>query len=121
MMTMSRMIQKEASGRWQAKGIPWEDLREGGGITKETYQILYGCLCKLKDYEDSGLNPDQVRDMQGEVEDLAEHICDGLCRYRQETAGQEELDAVCRKCPLTACMRRILGITIVHDIPETTL
>ncbi len=35
-------------------------VAEGQAITKETGQILYGCLCKLKAYEDCGMGPDQL-------------------------------------------------------------
>lgn len=57
---MGRMTERDASGRWQVKGMPWERLQEGQTITKETSQILYGCLCKLKDYEDCGMDPGQL-------------------------------------------------------------
>ena len=33
---MGRMTEEDASGRWQVKGLPWERLREGQAITKET-------------------------------------------------------------------------------------
>ena len=81
---MDRLTQKELSGRWQVKGIPWEKLREGEVITKEASQILYGCLCKLKDYEDSGMGPDQVTGLKDEVEDMAAYVCDKLCRHPRE-------------------------------------
>lgn len=99
---MGRLTQKEASGRWQAKGIPWEKLRKGETITEETSQILYGCLCKLKDYEDSGMSPDQVCRMKLEAEDMAAYVCDKLCRYPREMADQEELDKACEGCLLNA-------------------
>lgn len=101
---MGRLIEKEASGIWQVKGIQWEKLKTGETITKEISQLLYGCLCKLKDYEDSGMNPDQVGHLQYEIENMAEQFCDKLCRYRQEVIGQEELDAVCKNCPVSACV-----------------
>ena len=45
---------------WCLKGVRWEQLREGQVITKEVSERLYGALCKLKDYEDTGCSPDDV-------------------------------------------------------------
>lgn len=52
---MGRLTEKDTSGRWMVKGIPWEKLQAGETLTEETSRILYGCLCKLKDYEDLSL------------------------------------------------------------------
>lgn len=54
---MGRLIQKEMSGKWQVNGLPCEKLRKGVVITENVSQRLYGCLCKLKDYEDIGMSP----------------------------------------------------------------
>jgi len=104
-MTLNRLIQKEVSGTWQVKGISWEELRAGETITEEIRQRLYGCLCKLKDYEDSGMNPDQAQSLPHEASAAAEQVCDDICRYRQGAETQEELDAVCGLCPVS----RFLG------------
>lgn len=107
---MGRLTQKEASGRWQVKGIPWEGLREGGTLTKETSQILYGCLCKLKDYEDTGMDPYRIEGLRFELEDMAERVCDNVCRFRQEMTEQEELNGACSSCPVSVCMGLISGM-----------
>lgn len=107
---MGRLTEKEASGRWRVKGISWEKLREGQVITKEASQILYGCLCKLKDYEDTGMNPDQLENWQNELEGVVTHICDKLCRYPWEITEQEELDEICERCPVSAFMGRIYAM-----------
>lgn len=99
---MVRLTEKKASGSWQAKGLPWERLKTGETITKETGQILYGCLCKLKDYEDFGMNPDQLERWKYGLEDMATHVCDKLCRHPLEVTDQEELDAICESCPVSA-------------------
>ncbi len=108
MEDMGRLIQKEKSGRWQVKGIPWENLQAGEVITKETSQLLYGCLCRLKDYDDSGMSPEQVMALKDELEDMAAHVCDKLCRHPREITEQEELDTVCRSCPVDAYVKRVL-------------
>jgi hypothetical protein len=57
---MSRLTEKDKIGNWSVKGLPWSDLNIGATITKEIREKLYGALCKLKDYEDTGLDPEQV-------------------------------------------------------------
>ena len=105
---MGRLTQKDGSGRWQVKGIPWEKLREGEVITKEVSQLLYGCLCRLKDYDDIGMSPDRVMALKDEAEDMAAYVCDRLCRYPREITEQEELDEVCESCLLNVCVKRVL-------------
>jgi len=60
---MKRLTVKSQNGRWQLAGVSWEALCEGQTITKEVSEKLYGALCKLKAYEDSGLSPDEVREL----------------------------------------------------------
>lgn len=55
-----RLTEKDDLGNWCLKGVRWEQLREGQVITKEVSERLYGALCKLKDYEDTGCSPDDV-------------------------------------------------------------
>ena len=100
---MGRLTEKDTSGRWMVKGIPWEKLQAGETLTEETSRILYGCFCKLKDYEDSGMSPEQVMGLKDELEDMAAHVCDELCRHPWEITEQEELDKICEVCPVSAC------------------
>lgn len=57
---MKRLTEKDDLGNWFLKGVRWEQLRAGQVITKEVSERLYGALCKLKDYEDTGCSPDDV-------------------------------------------------------------
>ncbi|MFW5676319.1 MAG: hypothetical protein ACOCNL_08575 [Acetivibrio ethanolgignens] len=52
---MKRLTESDGSGNWAVKGLPWKNLQEGQVITRETYEKLYGCLCKLKDYEEENI------------------------------------------------------------------
>ena len=61
---MSRLTQKDDSENWSVKGLPWKDTYSGQVITKNTEEKIYGALCKLKDYEESGLNPEQVQQLK---------------------------------------------------------
>lgn len=68
-MCNKNLIEKDECGNWEVKGLPWEKLREGHVLTKEDREKLYGCLCKLKDYESTGLYPDQVERIQEKKEE----------------------------------------------------
>lgn len=61
---MARLTVADPSGNWSVKGIQWKELYEGSTITREMYEVLYGCLAKLKDYEDTGLDPGQVQQLK---------------------------------------------------------
>lgn len=63
---MERLTQTDDFGNWSLKGVPWKDLYSGNEITTNAEERLYTALCKLKDYEESGLTPEQVQE-------LAEH------------------------------------------------
>lgn len=67
---MSRLTQKENDGRWCMRGLPWEDVREGAVITKKAAEMIYACFYKLKDYEDTGLDPGQVGQIRQDLEEL---------------------------------------------------
>ena len=58
---MMRLTQKDEKGNWCLNGVSWDELNSGK-ISVKAREILYGALCKLKDYEDTGLNPDGVND-----------------------------------------------------------
>ena len=60
---MQRLTEKDDLGNWCLKGVRWEQLRAGQVITKEVGEKLYGALCKLKDYEDTGCIPDGIADL----------------------------------------------------------
>lgn len=57
---MNRLTEGDEQGNWMLKGVAWKSLHTGQVITKEVSERLYGALCKLRDYEESGLNPDEV-------------------------------------------------------------
>lgn len=63
-MSMSRLTKKDDSGNWSLKGLPWKDTYVGQVITRNTEEKIYGALCKLRDYEESGLDPEQVQQLK---------------------------------------------------------
>lgn len=61
---MGRLTERDKVGNWGLKRIQWENLLIGVPITRETYEALYGALCKLRDYEDTGLSPAEVEELR---------------------------------------------------------
>ena len=57
---MGRLTEKDDLDNWCLKGVRWEQLRAGHMITLDVAEKLYGALCKLKDYEDTDCNPEDV-------------------------------------------------------------
>lgn len=53
---------KSERGLWHLRGVSWEQLQEGHVITKDMSQKIYGALAKLKDYEETGLDPGEVEE-----------------------------------------------------------
>ena len=60
---MERLTQIDDFGNWSLKGVPWKDLYSGNEITTNVEERIYAALCKLKDYEESGLTPEQVQEL----------------------------------------------------------
>lgn len=59
---MKRLTEKDESGNWCLRGMPWKSLYIGNPMTQEAYEKLYGALWKLMEYEDTGLTPEEVMD-----------------------------------------------------------
>lgn len=57
-----------SGGNWSLKGLPWSALTAGKTIDENTRQLLYGALCKLKAYEDTGLSPEAIEQLLWERE-----------------------------------------------------
>ena len=60
---MNRMTQKDSQGNWCLRGLPWKKLHIGEAITKEVSEKLYGALWKLMEYENTGLEPEEIEDL----------------------------------------------------------
>lgn len=55
-----RLTEKKDNGHWRLRGVSWDDLKPGAVLTEKVWQKLYGALWKLKDYEDTGVDPDEI-------------------------------------------------------------
>ena len=81
---MLRSTQKDEQGNWSLKGVPWESLREGEVITKELRKRLYRALWKLMEYEDTGLTPWQVEDVNDFNKSQVEHLLKELSEEQRK-------------------------------------
>lgn len=61
---MGRLTETDKYGNWGLRELLWNKLYVGASITQETYEVLYGAFCKLKDYEDTGLSPADVEELR---------------------------------------------------------
>lgn len=68
---MERLTQKDEQGNWSLRGVPWESLYEWQVITRELHDRLYGALWKLMEYEDTGLSPEEVEEVNDFVKSQA--------------------------------------------------
>lgn len=77
---MGRLTEANEQGYWNVKGLPWKNLYAGQVISEETRQIIYGCLCRLKDYEDIGPSPEQLK----KIDELFSEACKELGQLKQK-------------------------------------
>lgn len=70
---MNRLTKKDEQGNWCLKGVAWEQLHEGQVITKSLRERLYGALWKLMEYEDTGLTPEDVEELNDFEKSQAAH------------------------------------------------
>lgn len=62
----------------------WESLHEGQVITKELWERLYGALWKLMEYEDTGLSPGEVEDVNDFNKSQVGHLLKKLSEERRK-------------------------------------
>lgn len=83
---MNRLTQKNDRGEWGLKGVSWKQLMPGEKITRITNGFLYGALYKLMRYEDTGLTPEQIREM----DELYHEKCIEVKRLKDRLAHAED-------------------------------
>lgn len=81
---MDRLTQKDDQGNWSLKGVPWMQLYVGVPMAREVHEKLYGALWKLMEYEDTGLDPEEVERMQEEVQQYRQIGTVEECRTARE-------------------------------------
>lgn len=86
---MGRLTEQDEQGNWCVKGLPWKDTYVGQVITENTNQKIYGALCKLKDYEESGLDPAEAYSLKERdtVKKPIEHVTKFASMYECPSCG----------------------------------
>ena len=82
---MGRLTEKDDQGNWCIRGLPWKNLYQGIAITENTYERIYAVAKKLLDYEDTGLTPDQIRQMDA----LYTEKCREVAELRERDTAKE--------------------------------
>lgn len=93
---LHNLIECDDCGNWSVKGLPWKNLYEGQIITRNTYEKLYGCLCKLMWYEETGLPPEQVEEVSSR--NTPTLILPKLC-WECEKDDCSGCNHECNRCP----------------------
>ena len=78
------LIEKNDNGSWKLKGVGWSQIKPGAVITVPGWEKLYGALWKLKDYEETGLSPDQVSELQDETQEQARQMLERVAKLSDE-------------------------------------
>lgn len=81
---MNRLTEKRDSGSWGLKGVDWKQIAPGEKITDEVWRKLYGALYKLKNYEDTGLMPDEIDKLNAETQEQARAMLERVARLSDE-------------------------------------
>lgn len=75
---MNRITFKNTDGTWGANGINIAQIPK----------VLHGAMCKLRDYENTRLEPSQVEDLDR----LYREKCEEVARLREEIRTGEKPD-----------------------------
>ena len=92
---MRKLTQRDGQGNWCLKGVKWEQLHAGSVITKDVAEKLYGALCKLKDYENTDLSPEEVE----RVNDFSKSQASRLMKELQEEREKHQWIPVTEQLP----------------------
>lgn len=87
---MNRLTEKRNSGRWGLKGVDWKQIAPSAKITDEVWRKLYGALYKLKDYEDTGLMPDEIGKLNAETQEEARKMLEKVVELSEEIEKAQE-------------------------------
>lgn len=73
---MSRLTWTNPNGEWGLTGITEEELKSVGSR-------IYAALCKLKDYEDTGLEPEDIAMVLKLQDETVTKLDDVTKKYRE--------------------------------------
>lgn len=81
---MKRLTKKDSQGNWHLAGVPWCEIRAGEVISKTLCERLYGALWKLMQYEDTGMEPEEVEEINDFQRSQAGIFANELCEEQNE-------------------------------------
>lgn len=84
-----RLTEKKDNGHWILKDVSWDELKPGVVLTKEIWEKLYGALWKLKNYEDTGLMPNEVTALNVETQKEARKMLERVAKLSDEIEQQK--------------------------------
>lgn len=64
--------------------MEWSQIKPGTVITEQTWEKLYGALWKLKNYEETGLMPDKVLELNEETQEQARAMLERVAKLSDE-------------------------------------
>jgi hypothetical protein len=79
-----RLTEKRDNGSWKLKGVEWKQIAPDAKITDEVWWKLYEALWKLKDYEDTGVDPDGIRQLNAETQEQARAMLERVAKLSDE-------------------------------------
>lgn len=79
-----RLTEKRDNGSWKLKGVDWKQIAPDAKITDEVWWKLYEALWKLKDYEDTGVDPDGIRQLNAETQEQARQMLERVAKLSDE-------------------------------------
>lgn len=79
-----RLTEKRDNGSWKLKGVDWKQIAPDAKITDEVWWKLYKALWKLKDYEDTGVDPDGIRQLNAETQEQARQMLERVAKLSDE-------------------------------------
>lgn len=99
---MNRLTEKINNWRWRLKGVDRKQIIPGAEITDEVWRKLYGALCRLKDYEDTGLMPDEICKLNAEAQEEARKMLEKVAKLSEEierVKGKQQWIPVTERLP----------------------
>lgn len=78
------LIEVDDNGKWRLKGVEWKQIAPGAVITKKIWEKLYGALWKLKDYENTRVDPDGIRQLNAETQEQARQMLERVAKLSDE-------------------------------------
>lgn len=78
------LTEVDDNGKWKLKGVGWSQIKPGAVITEKVWKKLCGALWKLKNYEETGLMPDKVLELNEETQEQARAMLERVARLSDE-------------------------------------